>query len=208
MLCCLLAILVFSISNTGAHTLPISYLRLQSDADYLHLELIFNPFELTFISEVDDNHDSELNSPELTAHGDVVAKRVVAALKVSVAGKAVTAETAGMDPEMSGHHVRLRAHYKVDARSLPLTIESELNSITSSSHLIQATYTCGGQQRLAQMDAQSPKATFQPFSSATTRAGTKGVKLGGVTSGAVLWLGLLLLGAVATILLFLRRQPK
>ena len=31
--------------RAGAHTLPISYLSVVPDADYLHLELLLNPFE-------------------------------------------------------------------------------------------------------------------------------------------------------------------
>ena len=146
----------------AAHTLPVSYLRLVPDADYLHLELVLNPFELSFVAEVDDNKDSELDAAELQAHGQVVANRVVGALKLSVGGREVRAETAGMDPNLSGHHVRLRAHYPVDARWQPLTLESDLASLTSASHLTQVTYANGEQPQLAQLDPQSRKVTFQP----------------------------------------------
>jgi hypothetical protein len=146
----------------AAHTLPVSYLRLVPDADYLHLELVFNPFELSFVAEVDDNKDNELDPGELQAHGQVVADRVVGALKLSVGGREVRAETAGMDPNLSGHHVRLRAHCPVDARWQPLTVESDLASLTSASHLTQVTYANGEQQQLAQLDSQSRKVTFQP----------------------------------------------
>jgi hypothetical protein len=146
----------------AAHTLPISYLRLVVDADYLHLELVCNPFELTLMPEVDDNKDAELDLAELAAHGQVVADRVVAALKLTAGETALRPETAGMDPDLSGHHVRLRAHYKVDARRLPLTLESDLPALTSSSHLTQVTYVNGGYQQLAQLDPHSRKVTFQP----------------------------------------------
>ena len=44
-----------------AHTLPISTLTLVPDENYLHLELILNPFELTFFSELDANHDGRFD---------------------------------------------------------------------------------------------------------------------------------------------------
>jgi hypothetical protein len=158
------AAVLLSALGAAAHTLPVSYLRLVPDADYLHLELVFNPFELGFVSEVDENKDNELDPGELQAHGQVVAERVVGALKVSVSGREVRAETAGMDPNLSGHHVRLRAHYPVDARWQPLTLESDLASLMSASHLTQVTYANGeqAQPQLAQLDFQSRKVTFQP----------------------------------------------
>jgi hypothetical protein len=159
---CLGAALGMLALGAGAHTLPISYLHLVPDADYLHLELVFNAFELTFMSEVDENKDGELSPAELQAHGQMVADRVVAALKLSVGGRELHSETAGMDPDLSGHHVRLRAHYKVDARRVPLTVESDLNSITSASHLTQVTYANGTNTQKAQLDSQSRKVTFTP----------------------------------------------
>ena len=155
-------VLALSSGRAAAHTLPISYLRLVPDADYLHLELVFNPFELTFVPEVDENKDGELNLAELAAHGQLVADRVVGAIKLSAGGATLRPETAGMDPDLNGHHVRLRAHYKVDARRLPLTVESDLPALTSSSHLTQITYVNDGHQQLAQLDPHSRKATFQP----------------------------------------------
>ena len=158
------AAVLLSALGAAAHTLPVSYLRLVPEADYLHLELVFNPFELSFVAEVDDNKDNELDPGELEAHGQVVAERVVGALKVSVGGREVRAETAGMDPNLSGHHVRVRAHYPVDARRQPLTVESDLASLMSASHLTQVTYANGeqAQPQLAQLDFQSRKVTFPP----------------------------------------------
>jgi hypothetical protein len=158
------AAVLLSAFAAASHTLPVSYLRLVPEADYLHLELVFNPFELSFVAEVDDNKDSELDPGELEAHGQVVAERIVGALKVSVGGREVRAETSGMDPNLSGHHVRLRAHYPVDARRQPLTVESDLGSLMSASHLTQVTYANGehAQPQLAQLDFQSRKVTFPP----------------------------------------------
>jgi len=161
----LLALLAFAIMQallTQAHTLPISYLRVVVDADYLHLELVFNPFELRFMPELDDNKDAELNLAELAAHGQLLADRVVGALKLSTGDTTLRPETVGMDPDLNGHHVRARAHYKVDARRVPLTIETQLPALTSESHLTQVTYLNGENQQLAQLDPHSHKVTFQP----------------------------------------------
>jgi hypothetical protein len=67
-----------------------------------------------------------------------------------------------MDPDLNGHHVRLRAHYKVDARQVSLTVESDLISITSASHLTQVSYANGTNTQRAQLDSQSRKVTFAP----------------------------------------------
>lgn len=191
----------------SAHTLPISYLRLVPDADYLHLELVFNPFELTFMSEVDENKDGELSLAELQAHGQTVADRVVGALKLSVVGRELHTETAGMDPDLNGHHVRLRAHYKVDARQAPLTVESDLISITSASHLTQVTYANGTNTQKAQLDSQSRRVTFAP---PTERPPT----LPAARPVAVVGMFLLLLAVLALLvvgagfLLFVRRRIR
>ncbi len=160
--CLAAAGLIMLALTAAAHTLPISYLRLVPEADYLHLELVFNPFELTLMPEVDENKDAELDLAELAKNGQVVADSVAGALKLSAGGTALRPETAGMDPDLSGHHVRLRAHYKVDARRLALTVESDLPALTSPSHLTQVTYVNGSDRQLAQFDSHSRKATFQP----------------------------------------------
>ncbi len=184
--------------------MPISYLRLQPDADYLHLEMVFNAFEISFISELDDNKDGELDVAELKAHGQTLANRMVSALKLTVGGKPVFAETAGMDLDMTGHHVRLRAHYKVDARRSPVTLESELNSITSSSHLIQVTFIGEGPQQLAQLDMHWPKVTFQPSAvTASQPTPVNKVKVQPATFQAVMPMVLLLLVVGLTVLLLL-----
>jgi hypothetical protein len=152
----------------GAHTLPISHIRLTVAPEFLHMEVTFNPFELSFISEVDDNRDRELDAIELKKHGDMIARRVCAALRVTVGTNVVAAENVGMDPDLSGHHARLRAHYKVDARAKPVILSSDLNTITSASHLTQVTFISGGLKQLAQLDSLSKKAAFneQPRASA------------------------------------------
>lgn len=158
---CCIALLSFTFM-LHAHTLPVSYLRLVPEADYLHLELVFNPFELTFIAEVDENKDGELETAELQEHGPTIAARVLDALYLTVNGREIQPETSGMDPDLNGHHVRLRAHYKIDARQVPLTLKSELAALTSASHLTQVTCAHAEGAQLAQLDSRSQQATFTP----------------------------------------------
>ena len=156
--------------NATAHTLPVSYLRIVTNPGYVHLELIFNPFELTFISEVDGNKDGELDPGELKESGTSVARRVSAAIKLLVNDQVVAAETVGMDPDMSGHHVRLRAHFKVEARGKPVTLISDLQTVTSASHLVQVTFQDGERRELAQLDSRSRKAAFNLTPSGTHKS--------------------------------------
>jgi hypothetical protein len=149
--------------RAGAHTLPISYLTVVPGADYLHLELLLNPFELNFFAELDTNKDGRLEPAELAGRQETVARRILDCLSLRVGGKPVAAEVAGVTPDVDSHHLTLRAQYHVDARTAPLEITSSLVSITSGSHLTQVTYQNGGRRQLAQLDMVSPKATFEPF---------------------------------------------
>ena len=153
-----------------AHTLPISYLAVVPDSDYLHLELTLNPFELSFFSELDKDHDGQINPAELEAQQTNATRRILECLTVRVAGKPVTAEVAGISPDIGSHHITLRAQYPVDARHSALTIESNLATITSGSHLTQVTCSRTGRRQLAQLDMQSPAVTFAPFEAAQASA--------------------------------------
>ena len=186
--------------------MPISYLRLVADVDYLHLELVFNPFELAFMPELDDNKDAELDPNELGAHGQVLADRVAGAFKLSAGNTALRPETTGMDPDLNGHHVRLRAHYKVDARRLPLTVETELPTLTSASHLTQVTYVNGGQPQLAQLDPHSRKVTFQPPAEPKAAGSRAGLRRGAVLGLALLAVTALLVVIGAALVWGLRKQ--
>ena len=193
-----------------AHTLPISYLRLATDEDYLHFELIFNPFELTFLSELDDNHDAELSPAELASHGQAMADRVVSAFNLAAGGKLLVAETAGMDPDMNGHHVRLRAHYRVDARSVPLKMESDFNQLTSGSHLTQISYVNGTNIQMAQLDSQSHSVTFDPpraKSKSALPSTTARNRAASTPALTLVVLFLLLIGAVSLSLVRKQLQP-
>jgi len=204
--CLLVACFTVLTLPAAAHTLPISYLRLVPAADYLHMELVFNPFELAFMPELDDNKDAELDPNELGAHGQALADRVAGAFKLSAGGKALRPETTGMDPDLNGHHVRLRAHYKVDARRLPLTVETELPALTSASHLTQVTYVNAGHQQLAQLDPHSRKVTFQPPVEPKAAGSRAGLRRGAVFGLALFAVTALLVVIGAALVWGLRKQ--
>lgn len=143
-----------------AHTLPISYIFVVTDQDYVHLELSFNPFELASFMEFDANKNGRLDPEELALSHDKLTHQILDHLVLSADGKPVTAETAGVSPDADSHHATLRAHYRVDARGTALTLESTLQDITSSSHLSQVNFLRDGKPQLAQLDSQSRKVTF------------------------------------------------
>ena len=145
-----------------AHTLPISFLFVVTDAEYVHVELSFNPFELARFSEMDTNRNGRLDPAELEAQGDKITRLLLANLTLRVDGKKVTAENAGLSPDADSHHATLRAHYRAKARNATITIESKLQTVTSSSHLTQVNCLRDGVRTQAQLDAQSRKATFEP----------------------------------------------
>lgn len=149
-------------ARVSGHTLPISYLFVVTDVDYVHVELSFNPFELACFSEIDTNKNGRLDPPEVGSQGDRIARLLLEKLTLTVDGRKVEAENAGLVPDADTHHARLRAHYRVKAHGAAVTIESSLQGITSSSHLTQVSFLSGGERQLAQLDSQSGKATFKP----------------------------------------------
>ena len=144
-----------------AHTLPISYVFIVSDKDYVHLELSFNPFELASFSEFDTNRNGRLDPAELDSAQEKLPQQILAHLKLSADGKPVVAETAGLSPDGDSHHATLRAHYPVNASRAVLSLESSLQDITSSSHLTQVNFLRDGKPQLAQLDSQSHKVAFK-----------------------------------------------
>jgi hypothetical protein len=171
---------------TSAHTLPISYLTIVPDADYLHLELVLNPFELSFFSEIDTNHNGRLDPAELTGRDREITRRLLNCLVLRVNGRRVQAETAGVTPDLDSHHLTLRAHYRVDARHTQLTLRSNLNTLTSGSHITHVRYGKAGHIQSAQLDLQSTEAVFKPFApQAVSRSTTAGPMPAGQAIGAV-----------------------
>ncbi len=156
----LLTLFFWSALAARAHTLPISYLMLVPDAEYLHVELTLNPFELASFSEMDMNRNGRFDPDELEAQADKITRLLLENMTLRVDGKTILAENAGISPDADSHHATLRAHYRVDARRAALTLESTLRDITSSSHLSQVNFLRDGKPQLAQLDSQSHKATF------------------------------------------------
>ncbi|MBI2925123.1 MAG: hypothetical protein HYY24_05390 [Verrucomicrobia bacterium] len=181
-------------ASATAHTLPISYLTVVPDADYLHLEVTFNPFELTFFSELDRNRNGRLDTAEWEAQQAQITQRLVECLKLRVDDKLIAVETAGLTPDVDSHHATLRAHYRVDARRAPVSLESTLVTLTSGSHFSQVTFGREGRTQTARLDQQSSRVTFAPLESSPAAGVTRD------TGGAFKSVGLpslLLVGAVA-----------
>ncbi|MBI3852500.1 MAG: hypothetical protein HY298_19760 [Verrucomicrobia bacterium] len=157
----------FAVSALG-HTLPISFLTVVPDKEYVHVELMLNPFELNFFSELDRNRNGFLEPTELTSMEEKVAGKIVDCLKLRVKGRLVAAETSGVTADIDSHHLMLRAHYRVDARRSPLTVECNLVSITSGSHLTQVTYSSSDRRQFANLDQQTTSVTFAPATAANS----------------------------------------
>ncbi|MFO1501267.1 MAG: polysaccharide lyase family protein [Verrucomicrobiota bacterium] len=138
------------------HTLPISFLTLVPDADYLHLELTFNPFELTFAAEIDANRNGRLDATEWATEQRRVAEELMRCLTVEVDGRRISAEIAGVTPDLDSHHASLRAHYRVDVRHRGVRVTSHLSRITSGSHLTQVTFNDGSEPQRAATGRNRP----------------------------------------------------
>lgn len=192
--------LMFFDLRAPAHTLPISYVFVVTDKDYVHLELSFNPFELAIFTEVDANRNGRLEPEELAGSEDLLTRQILDHLRLSADGKPVAAETAGIVPDADSHHATLRAHYPVAAAHAALSLESRLQAITSSSHLSQVNFLRDGKPQLAQLDSQSHHVTFRaPAPVAAGSAPAAGGPTGVPASGRRAAIGL---GAVLAIVCF------
>jgi hypothetical protein len=147
-------------SSALAHTLPISFLKIVPGEEHVHLELVFNPFELSFFSELDNNRNGRIDAAELALHEARIVERLLDALQLSISGKPVAAATAGVLPDLDSHHMTFRAHYPADARNADVTFKSDLGAITSGSHVTQVTYGKAGQSQAARLDMQTREAHF------------------------------------------------
>jgi hypothetical protein len=147
-------------TTTDAHSLPISELTIVPDADYLHLELMLNPFELTFFPEIDTDRNGQITARELEAQQSRLTHAVLGCLKVRVSGQQLSPEVAGMNADPESHHLTLRAHYRVDARQTSVAVESTLNAITGGSHVTQVTFGKPPRVQWARLDMQTITATF------------------------------------------------
>ena len=146
-----------------AHTLPISYMTVVPDADYLHLELSINPFELNFLPLLAWEESGRIDTKLSQTQNNQIERKLLSALQIRVGGKIIPAETSGLTTDPGSHHLTFLAHYRADALHLPLKIESDLAALTGSSHVTEVTYQRDGRQQLARFDAQSFSAQFEPF---------------------------------------------
>ena len=204
------------LASARAHTSPVSFLRLWSDANYLNLELTLNPFELTFFSELDGNRDGRLDPGEWHGQGENIARRILECIQLRVNDRPVQAHIAGLTQNYDSHHITVRAHYEVDARRATVTVESHLTMLTSSAHVMQVTCAPRERAQTVQLDVQSTKAVFaalnpsgaRPFSIAGASASSINAATVNDTAVAAL-LGLLLVAGIPPAffcLLLLRRS--
>jgi len=147
-------------SQAAAHDLPISGMQMVADEHYLHIELMLNSAELVFFSEIDQNKNGRLEVAEVNEHGDEIARRIVDCLTLRTGGREIKADVAGIVPDVSTHHLTVRAHYPVDVRSIPITVESRLWEITRGAHSTQVTFRTFEGSQSARLDARSRRVTF------------------------------------------------
>ena len=188
-----------------AHTLPISWLTLVPEADYLHAELVFNPFELKAFAELDTNRDQRLEPSELVAQEKALTERLLSCLRVEVADHVVAAETAGLECSLDTHHVALRMHYHCDARTAALRLRSDLMRLMQGFHLTQVTLHRGPAPQVAQLPGDGATAVFEAPPAETalatpppawTQSPDRGRRWGSIPWLRALLLGILTTGAV------------
>ena len=156
-----LACVVFcTASQAAAHDLPISGMQMVADEQYLHVELMLNSGELVFVGELDRNKNWRLEVAEVNQQGDEIARRIVRCLTLRTGGREIEADVVGVVPDVSTHHLTVRAHYPVDARCIPISVESRLWEITRGAHSTQVTFRASESSQVARLDARSPRVTF------------------------------------------------
>ena len=127
------------------------------------MELVLNPFELRFFSELDHNRNGRLEPMELQGKEKLISQRLVSCLKLKVDDVAIPAETSGLVDDFDTHHLTVRAHYAAATQRSSITIESSLPTITSGSHITQVTFGTRDRIQSAQLGMNSTAATFDPI---------------------------------------------
>ncbi len=152
--------IVCATGQAAAHDLPISGMQMVADEQFLHVELMLNSGELVFVRELDRDKNGRLDVAEVNEHGDEVARRIVRCLTLKSDGRTIEPDVAGVVPDVGTHHLTVRAHYPIDARRVPLTVESRLWEITRGAHSTQVTFRALENSQVARLDARSPRVTF------------------------------------------------
>ena len=146
----------------NAHTIPVSYLTIVPDKDFVHVELVLNPFELSFFSEIDTNRNGLLDRDELARFEEIGTRKLLEAIELRVEGKLVQAEVAGASLAVDSHHMILRAHFPVDARAVPISVGCSLAKITSGGHVTSVKYVNQGHRQSALLDTEKGLVSFKP----------------------------------------------
>lgn len=161
-------------ATAAGHTLPISYLTVVPDKNYVHVELVLNPYELSFFAELDANHNRILDREELARFRQVGTELLLGAIEIRVEGRLVRADAAGADLALGSHHLVLRAHYPVDARRLPLKVVCTLAQITSGGHVTVVTYINKRRKQTVLLERAGAEASFDPNTPHGEAAHSKG----------------------------------
>jgi hypothetical protein len=167
---CTILLLACVSGRIAAHDLPVSSMMMVADEDFLHVELTINSGELIFYRELDRDNNGRLELAEVREQADIISKRIVDCLSIEIDGKRLEADNCGIVPDMSTHHLTVRAHYAVDARDVPLSLESHLSNITNGAHTTQVTFRKPGSSESARLNARSPRVTFNLSPPATSKA--------------------------------------
>lgn len=155
-------ILCFLCSVTDAHDLHISEITVVPDKSQMHVELKFNAFELRFISELDQNANGQIEKGEFYEKRDAIIQRLLESLKIEIDGLEIEARASGLMLDASSHHLVFRAHYPVSGPVESLKLTSDLQSITSQSHVTLVTYRGATDKQLAKLEARSNSVVFHP----------------------------------------------
>lgn len=156
----LLIILSLFIGSATAHDLHISKVNIVSGDSKMHLELTINAHELKFMEEVDQNNDGKIDRAEFEKKKQAIGKRLLGSLQLKINGIQVEATTSGVMMDIGSHHLFFRAHYPENDKIESLTLTSDLQEVTSESHVTRVTYTNAGNEKLAKLRARSNSVTF------------------------------------------------
>jgi hypothetical protein len=159
----LVYIMLGSLSTPGfAHTIPISVIHILPDREEVHLELIINSFELSFLSELDGNHNGYIDLEELNAKRSLLERRLLSTLRISMDGRDIQAGSMGLLLDQQNHHLIFRVHYPKKQNFESLKLVSNIEQITSKSQITQITYGVAGHQQRARLEAGANTANFGP----------------------------------------------
>lgn len=147
-------------SISYAHDIPISTIHIVPDNNEVHLQLVINSFELSFLSEVDQNHNGYVDPEELEVKRALIKRQLLSVLKISMDKRNIRAHSSGIMLNDQNHHLVFRAHYprKQGFRSLKLV--SNVEEITSRSQVTQVTFGTPGQEQMARLEGATNTATF------------------------------------------------